>query len=128
MKKFKESAIDYFKRHPLSQECYITSDGRVFHTKGSAQSMSGTLDDGEIEFYLRKVTTKEVKTDNDAQNNEPSDAEILEKKEFLKIYEVEKLEYTELKSLVKFFNIETADQKRETLIASLNKFKLTLND
>lgn len=43
MKKHKEKAIDYFNRHHRN-ECYITSDGRVFHKEGSANSFAITLE------------------------------------------------------------------------------------
>ena len=128
MNKFKEEAIDYFDRHPLSEECHVTSDGRVFHTKGSAQSMAGTLDDGAIESYSRKVIEKDAKIEDENHSNEITEAQILEKTEFLKTADVEKLEYKEVKALVKLFSLETADQKGETLITALNEYKLTLND
>lgn len=63
MKKFTEKAQDYFDRHPMSEECHITSDERVFHTLGSAQSMAGTLDNQDIESYKRTVLEKELKAD-----------------------------------------------------------------
>lgn len=128
MKKFKERAQDYFERHPLSDECHITSDERVFHTLGSAQSFAGTLDDQEIESYKRKVLEKEVDIETDAQSGtEPSDAEILAKTALLQNSDLEKLDYNELKSLAKFFEIEAENQKGPTLIAALNEFKSTLN-
>lgn len=121
MKKFTETAQDYFDRHPLSNECHITSDDRVFHTKGSAQGFAGTLDNQEIESFSRKVLEKEnVKTaDPDEYDRET------------KIKELESLElvtanYNQMKSLVKFFAIDAADQKADTLIAALTEFKTTL--
>lgn len=128
MKNFTAEAQDYFERHPSSNECHITSDGRVFHNKGGAQSMAGTLDDGEIESYSRKVLEKETLAADQTQNDEAATAELAEKTEFLKTAEVEKLDYKEVKALAKFFNLETEDQKAETLSAALSAYKLTLND
>ncbi|SIT25613.1 hypothetical protein SAMN05421786_11539 [Chryseobacterium ureilyticum] len=128
MKKFKERAIDYFNRHPESNECHITSDSRVFHTIGSAQGMAGTLDDQKIESYLRKVLEKEGEFENeDESGTKPSDAEILAMTVFLQKSEVEKLDYNDLKKLVKFFNVEAENQKAPTLIEALNKLKETFN-
>lgn len=128
MNKFTERAQDYFERHPLSAECHITSDERVFHTLGSAQSFAGTLDDQKVESYLRKVLEKEVaiKTE-DKDDTKPNDAEILAKTVFLQNSDLEKLDYNDLKSLAKFFDVEAENQKGPTLIAALNEFKSTLN-
>jgi len=127
MKKFKEAAQDYFERHTVSDECHITSDGRVFHTKGSAQGFAGTLDDQEIESYNRKVLEKEQKIDTDSEGGDASDADILKNTILLKEADLEKLDYNELKSLAKFFEVEAENQKAPTLIEALTKFKETLN-
>ena len=50
---YKEKAVDYFDRHKESQECHITSDGRVFHTSGSAQGFAHGLKDKKITTYKR---------------------------------------------------------------------------
>ncbi|RQO37945.1 hypothetical protein DBR39_13745 [Chryseobacterium sp. KBW03] len=133
MNKFIEKAQDYFERHPSSDECHVTSDGRVFHTIGSAQSMSGTLDDQKIESYKRKVLEKELlgKSLNDENlttgGDQPTPAEILAMEVFLQNNEVDKLKYEDLKSLVKFFNLQVENAKAPTLIAALTEFKTTLN-
>lgn len=51
-----EKAQDYFERHSVSEECHITSDGRVFHTLGHALSFAqeNQLEDQEIESYKRE--------------------------------------------------------------------------
>lgn len=48
----KEKAADYFSRHQ-SDECHITSDERVFHTLGSAQSFAAQLKNNEVTSYKR---------------------------------------------------------------------------
>lgn len=135
MQKFTDKAKDYFERHPVSEECHITSDGRVFHTKGSAQGFAGTLDDQAIESYQRKVLLKakaEVKKADDDKGNDgdlkPTEEQIQEKQSFLKNTEVAEIEYAEMKALVKFFEIETADVKKDTLITALTEYKTTLNN
>ncbi|MDM1557061.1 hypothetical protein HX126_21125 [Chryseobacterium indologenes] len=128
MKKFTERAIDYFNRHPESNECYITSDSRVFHTIGAAQGMAGTLDDQNIESYSRKVLEKEGSfLPFSHEVNLPSDAEILEMTALLQNSDIEKLDYNDLKKLAKFFNVAAENQKAPTLIEALNKLKETLN-
>jgi len=123
MKKFTEKAQDYFDRHPTSDECHITSDGRVFHNKGTALGMAGTLDDQNIESYSRKVLEKE-KAENDSA---PSQVEEIMMETFLKANEVDKMKYDDLKKLCKFFEIKTEDQKADTLISALTEYKSTLN-
>lgn len=49
----KEKAVDYFDRHPSSNECHITSDGRVFHSSGTAQGFAESLKDNKVTSYKR---------------------------------------------------------------------------
>ncbi|KQT17422.1 hypothetical protein ASG31_08405 [Chryseobacterium sp. Leaf404] len=124
MNKYTEKAQDYFERHPSSNECHITSDGRVFHTKGSALGFAGTLDSQDIESYTRKGLEKET--------TEVTAKEVLEGNRPEKIKELEALElvtanYNEMKALAKYFEVKTDNQKAETFIAALTEFKKTLN-
>ncbi|MDN3671505.1 hypothetical protein QWY99_22140 [Flavobacterium branchiarum] len=48
-----EKAVDYFDRHPSSNECHITSDNRVFHTKGTADSHANGLKDNKVNSHYR---------------------------------------------------------------------------
>ena len=123
MKKFTEKAQDYFDRHPTSDECHITSDGRVFHNIGAAQGMAGTLDDQNIESYSRKVLEKEKA--ESVTDTSIVDAAMMEA--FLNVHDVDKMKYDDLKRLCKFFEIKTEDQKADTLIAALTEYKSTLN-
>lgn len=127
----KDLAIDYFERHPSNDECHITSDNRVFHNKGGAESFAGTLDDKKISSFERKLVMKKdpenKEATKEADKKEKTPAEILAMEVFLQKAEVEKLDYKDLKKLVQFFEIKTADQKAETLIAALTEFKTTLN-
>ncbi|MCU7615660.1 hypothetical protein NZ698_00500 [Chryseobacterium sp. PBS4-4] len=155
MKKFTESAQDYFDRHPSSNECHITSDGRVFHEKGNATSFANTLDNQDIESFSRKVLEKEKSLSEEIVNVKndkvlevtintliPTKEQVAEQvKQVLengaadreaKIKELEALElvtanYNEMKALVKFFDLKVENQKAETLITALTEFKNTLN-
>lgn len=182
--KHTELAQDYFERHSVSNECHITSDGRVFHTGGHAISFAQEhdLQDQNIESYTR--TQVEVKSEyatvENSDENEPNfkaaidtsnlDVQLDELgkddvpdvnveniqnddvenkgndetgKEndlngfdspagqialdvFLNQNEVEEMKYADLKALVKHFNIETADQKADTLKAALTEYKNNL--
>ena len=54
MSNLKEKAQDYFDRFTSSDECHITSDGRVFHTRGQADSFASGLPDTEVVTFTRK--------------------------------------------------------------------------
>lgn len=173
--KHTDLAVDYFERHSTSQECHITSDGRVFHTSGHAISFASehNLQDTTIESYTREQVEKneelpftaEIDTtdvensldvikevlqksdgnDTDVETKEDADLEDEKIEEetdlsgfetpagqialdvFLANNDVEKIEYKDLKALVKHFNIETADQKADTLKTALTEFKNNLD-
>ncbi|WP_102980121.1 hypothetical protein [Chryseobacterium scophthalmum] len=124
MKKFTEKAQDYFDRHPSSEECHITSDGRVFHIKGGAQGFAGTLDNQDIESYSRKVLEKEKSLEQEIDLGDNKEAKIKE----LNALELVTANYNEMKVLVKYFDLKVENQKAETLIAALTEFKTTLNE
>lgn len=121
LNKYIEKAKDYFNRHPTSQECHITSDGRVFHTTGAAQGFAGTLNDETIETYKRTILNKSVESSVDPE------AEKQNKLTELLALELVSSNYQEMKALVKYFDLKPIDQKAETLIATLTEFKNTLN-
>lgn len=72
MKKHKEKAIDYFKRHQ-SNECFITSDGRVFHNSGAARGFASSLENNKIEHFTRTEVKNEI--DNETQTPVVSEIE-----------------------------------------------------
>jgi hypothetical protein len=115
----KELATDYFDRHQVSNECHITSDDRVFHTKGSAESFASTLSNKEIVSFTR----------NSIKKSNPVD-EVLHSAKVKELHETDlvKENYQALKDFVKFFKIEVPDQKSETLITALTDFKLKLQE
>ena len=118
MSNHKELAADYFERHQASNECHVTSDNRVFHTKGSAESYATVLKDNKISSFNRdELTSKKEDVDGD---------QLAIKLEELEATELVKENYKVLKDLVKYFQIEVADQKADTLIAALTEYKLKL--
>lgn len=169
--KYTDKAVDYFERHSTSNECHITSDGRVFHAIGNAISFANehNLQDQTIESYTREqveqIDTTDVENtmDNlgkvletnysdenqevDLENKDVSDInvgdieknEILEQEDIeenqvadskieeLKNFDIATGDYQDVKAFIKHFEIETADQKAETLKTALTEFKNTLN-
>lgn len=140
--KYTDLAQDYFERHSQSDECHISSDGRVFHTYGHATSFAQEhqLQDQTIESYKRAQISDvaENPTVEDAEAEEKDSSEKLDEifetpageialEAFLKTNDVDVLKYDDLKKFVKYFQIETEDQKADTLKAALNEFKNTLN-
>lgn len=141
--KYTDLAVDYFERHFTSQECHITSDGRVFHTNGHAISFASehNLQDQTIESYKREQVATvaenatvenfedvenfndtDVETNEDAEDNEVVDSKIEE----LKNFDIATGDYQDVKSFIKHFEIETADQKAETLKTALTEYKNNL--
>lgn len=53
MSKNKELSQDYFDRHPSSDACHITSDGRVFHSVGTANGYATALEDNKVDSFTR---------------------------------------------------------------------------
>jgi hypothetical protein len=59
-----EKAADYFSRHKASNECHITSDERVFHTRGTADSFASGLKENTVTSYTREqIEALKVETD-----------------------------------------------------------------
>ncbi len=117
----KELAADYFARHGSSNECHITSDGRVFHTKGAADSFANGLKDNKVESYTRdgKKEEKEVETPG-------SDATVFTLED-LKAFDTTTASYAEIKALANGLNLESASQKKEDLLAAIEAQKVIIN-
>ena len=119
----KELAADYFSRHLSSKECHITSDGRVFHSKGTAEGFANSLKDNKVLSYNRSEfegSKKEDVTDTDAE----SKTQALE---LLKSFDASTATYPETKALVKMLGIEPATQKQPDLLAAIEAFKVAVN-
>jgi hypothetical protein len=48
-----ENVVDYFDRHPANNECHVTSDERIFHTKGTADGHANGLKDNKVNSHYR---------------------------------------------------------------------------
>lgn len=113
----KELAADYFARHESSNECHITSDGRVFHTKGSADSFANGLKDNTVASFTR---------DGKKEESSGSDAKVLSLED-LENFNAETATYAEIKELAKAFSLESVSQKKEDLLAAIEAYKLIIN-
>lgn len=154
MKKHTEKALDYFNRHQ-NNECFITSDGRVFHNSGSARSFATTLENDEVEHFTRIEVEKAKRQKQKAESNEPkakddtTDEKVKEPKDITekpeqgidklsknnttdeKVKELLELElnsknYQKMVSLVKHFGLTPENNKTENLIAVLTEYKSKL--
>ena len=116
----KELAADYFARH-TSDECFITSDGRVFHTKGTADGHANLLKDNAVVQFTREVKLEKEK------GEDTSGADKVKAIETLKTFDATTAKYPELKALVKALGLEVENQKEATLVAALEAHKVIIN-
>lgn len=115
----KELAADYFSRHQSSNECHITSDGRVFHTKGSADSFANGLKDNAVASYTRDG--KEEKTKGSGE-----DAKVFTLED-LNAFDATTATYAEIKALANGLKLESASQKQVDLLAAIEAYKVIIN-
>lgn len=120
----KDKAADYFGRHK-NDECHITSDGRVFHTIGSAQSFAAGLKDAKIESFKRAEFEK--KTSDDSQEDSSDEDTKVLALETLKNFDPATAKYPEINKLVKMLGIEPVSQKQPDLLAAIEAYKTTIN-
>lgn len=121
----KELAADYFSRHLSSKECHITSDGRVFHSKGTAEGFANSLKDNKVLSYNRSEfegSKEEGGTGTDTDTESKTQA-----LELLKSFDASTATYPEIKALVKMLGIEPATQKQPDLLAAIEAFKVAVN-
>jgi hypothetical protein len=129
----KEKAADYFNRHD-GTECHITSDGRVFHSKGTADSFAVGLADQKVESFKKEDFAKAEKPKEekpkvaDAAKKGKVDFPTLELtpdniKQILD-FGLVKENYINLKALVAHLKIDAENQKAETLVKVLAEYKL----
>lgn len=128
MSKNLELAQDYFDRHATSNECFITSDGRVFHTPGTAEGFATTLQDNKVEKFTRDQVEKRNEPTAEDSNDESNEDQLILKLAELDSLELVKDNYQAIKKLVNYFEIEVTDQKTETLIQALTDYKLKIQE
>ena len=152
----KEKAVDYFDRHPSSNECHITSDERVFHSAGTAQGFAESLKDNKVTSYKRAdfeavnisvVDAEELTGFEDEDEDEDlflgdidtSDAPVIEVPnietpvvdlniEALKAFDSETASYEEGKALVKALALETPSNTKVDIFAALEVAKTNLQN
>jgi len=109
----KEIAADYFSRH-TGNKCFITSDNRVFHNSGSAQSFATGLKDQTIVSFTREEAT----------------APTVEEKKYtvedVKAFDASTAEYKDAVALAKAFSLETPSNKKEDVYEAIEKLKTAL--
>jgi hypothetical protein len=107
-----------FEANP-SLDCYFkTADGSPFFTENAANNHAKTLKDKTVKAVHNTATLA-----NDGTN---TDTELEAKVKELESAKLVKENYKVLKDLIKYFQIETIDQKAETLIVALTEYKLKL--
>jgi hypothetical protein len=119
----KELAVDYFDRHQ-GDECHITSDNRVFHTLGAAQSFASGLKEQKVTSYTRAgIEAPEV----EGQEEETPNEEKVKALEALKTFDPQTAKYPEIKELVKVLGIDPISQKQPDLLAAIEAYKTAIN-
>jgi hypothetical protein len=124
----KELAADYFSRHLSSNECHITSDGRVFHSKGTADSFANGLKNQQVTSYTR-ADFETPASDEDSGDDSDNDSDEVKVKalDVLKNFDATTAIYPEIKALVKDLGLESPTQKQPDLLATIEAYKVALN-
>ena len=124
MDKKRELAVDYFQRHPLSQECHVTSDNRVFHTKGSADSFAGSLKDNAVTPFKRTEVLQSPTTAPDqsgASSGTPDKVEKTAEELAIELgaFNRESADYDDAKALAFALKLQPASRKKDDIYAAL---------
>ncbi len=117
----KSLAADYFSRHQSSNECHITSDGRVFHTKGSADSFASALKDSTVASHTREGKGEKAKDETPGEDTKVYTLEDL------KAFDATTATYPEIKALANGLKLESASQKQVDLLAAIEAQKAIVN-
>lgn len=110
----KEKAVDYFDRHPSSNECHITSDGRVFHTIGAAQGFASGLKDDKVDSFTREALAVDniLVVDSEEVTGEDLDAKLL-------AFDTTTASYAEIVAFVKEMKLAADSNKKEDLVVAI---------
>ena len=119
----KDLAADYFSRHLSSNECYITSDGRVFHSKGTADGFANGLEDHKVLSYTRS----EVEDPKEEAPSADDATTKIQALSLLKSFDPTSAAYPEIKALVKDLGLQALTQSKEDLLAAIEAFKVACN-
>ncbi|MFK7113366.1 hypothetical protein V3468_02815 [Flavobacterium oreochromis] len=124
IKAIKTVIAEYFATNIKEKEVNITTDGFLFPQRKHALDHASTLDESQREVktiqnpLYSKESIKEKKKSGDGLSED-------EKK--LLDMELSNKNYVEMKGLIKALEIETPDQKAETLIEALEGYKQKIN-
>jgi len=110
----------YFKENKSAKEIYVTSDGFLFPQRKHALDHANTLEDSKREVKtVKNPNHVESETDQTGDGN----TQLSEEQKQLLASGLKKENYNAIKALAKVLNIETPDQKAETLIKALEDYK-----
>lgn len=125
----KELAADYFSRHESSNECHITSDARVFHTKGAADSFANGLKDNKVESFTRdqfEVNNIDVVDDIEETGDETDEEKAIALNESLKAFDSQNATYEDAFALAKALELKLASKSKVDVFAALELEKTNL--
>lgn len=122
--------MNIFENHPNLEKCFSTSDGEHFYNENDAKNHAKSLEDKVVEpvynpTFLGDASSNDV-ADEDLKAKAFKESEKMAQE--LENTELIKENYKQLKVLVKYFEIETADQKAETLIKALEEYKSKIKE
>ena len=122
--------MNIFENHPNLEKCFSTSDGEHFYNENDAKNHAKSLEDKVVEpvynpKFLGDASSNDV-ADEDLKAKAFEESEKMAKE--LEETELIKQSYKQLKVLVKYFKIETADKKAETLIQALEEYKSKIKE
>ena len=108
------------KKHSKVNAVYAAEDGNVFIEENRAKIH-------KVKYHT--ITRTEAKASEPAKPGNDENAEVLAAKT-KELHELELVtsNYQKMKSLVQFFQIETEDQKADTLIAALTEYKSKISE
>lgn len=122
----KDKAADYFARHKESPECHITSDGRVFHSIGTATGFANGLKDNAVTSYKRDAVESKGKSQKEQDDASTEESKVLAL-ETLKNFDTATATYPEIKALAKALSLESPSQSQVDLVAAIEAKKVIIN-
>lgn len=109
--------MNIFENQPNLEKCFSTSDGEHFYNENDAKNHAKSLEDKTVEpVYNPKFLGDASSEESEKMAKELEETELI------------KQNYKQLKVLAKYFEIETADQKAETLIKALEEYKSKIKE
>lgn len=113
-----KKATEYFVKNKDAKVVFLTADGFMFLKRNFASDHANTLEGKEV-FDFKNPNHVEGETDQTGEGN----TLLNEEQKQLLASGLKKENYNAIKALAKVLNIETPDQKAETLIKALEDYK-----